>query len=405
MPPVLETYKSMDEEIEEGLPRLANEEIAQVLLDGGARVQEHDPQERNPLEGIPGIGVIAVREGTFRCQGTRFAITFSQCPFPPRTAYETIITRDRAILNFLYVVRQQHLDGGYHLHLCIEYNTKIRTRDCRYFDWIVGPPYHANFGVVRSMSGWVSYIHDPQKRIEAYHWPPSLNLDEYVASLRLGKSKKLDVICAKIMDGELSISELKYTNPGIWIQYERRLNLWLNEIKEDDIISNMLEWKRLQRVGISAEIDTIINWLNMNIKQPRHRKQKQLWITSPPDYNKGRLVDDFLPKYLRICYASQCENFLDGYEDGKYDLIVFDDIQPQIFAAAYLGKILEGGACRVKIKGKQLIKRDNLPVIVTSNYALHELYPKVTELRIIQARVDYHVLSHPLPVTYNQIEE
>jgi len=305
----------MEEENEEGLPRLAIEEIAQDMLDGSEPLQANDAEARNPLEGVSGIGAISSREGNFRCQGTRFAITFSQCAFPPRTTYETIIARDRAILNFLYVVRQQHLDGNYHLHLCVEYNTKIRTRDCRYFDWMIDHTGHGNFGVVKSMAGWVSYIHDPQKRIEAYHWPPSLNLDEYVASLRLGKSKKLDVICAKIMDGELSIAELKYTNPSIWIQYERRLNLWLNEIKEEEIVSNMLEWKPLQHVVNNAETNIIITWLNANIKQPRHRKQKQLWITSPPDYNKGRLVDDFLSKYLRICYASQCENFLDGYED------------------------------------------------------------------------------------------
>ena len=386
---------------EEGLGR---EEAPQSMLDGNNGIYDDDSNGGNILEEIPGLGALSTRGTNFRCQGTRFAITFSKCEYGPRQAFESIISSQRPILNFVYVVRQEHLDGAHHLHICIEYNQKQATRNCFFFDWIVEHVQHANFGVVKSMAGWVSYIHDPQKRIEAYHWPPSLNIEEYVAALRLGKSKKLDVICAKIMDGELTINELKYTNPGIWIHYEKRLTAWLCSIKEDSIVDNLLPWKLLRPVINSATTNCIITWLNKNIRQPRHRKQKQLWITSPPDYNKGRLVDDFLPLYLRICYASQCENFLDDYEDGKYDLIVFDDIQPQVFPAAYLGKILEGGTCRVKIKGKQYIKRENLPVIITSNYSLSDLYPKVIDCNLIRVRVEYYMLGRPLPKTYVQIE-
>lgn len=385
---------------------LGFEEAPQSMLDGSNGLPDDDSGGGNILEEIPGLGALSTRGGTFRCQGTRFAITFSKCEYPPQQAFESIVSSQRTILNFVYVVQQEHIDGKHHLHICIEYNQKQSTRNCFFFDWIVESHIpadynkHANFGVVKSMPGWVSYIHDPQKRIAGYHWPPSLNIEEYVAALRLGKSKKLDVICAKIMDGELTIDELKYCNPGIWIHYHDRLERWLEAIKDDDRTYALLEWKQLAHVRNNRETNDIIDWLNQNIKQPRHRKQKQLWITSPPDYNKGRLVDDFLGQYLRICYASQCEDFLDGYADGKYDLIVFDDVQPKIWHAAYLSKILEGGVCRVKIKGKQVIKRDCLPVIITSNFAMEQLFPNVTECAQVRCRVQYKCLSRELPVTY-----
>ena len=69
-----------------------------------------------------------------------------------------------------------------------------------------------------------------------------------------------------------------------------------------------------------------------------------------------------------------------------------------------MGKILEGGTCRVKIKGKQYIKRENLPVIITSNYSLSDLYPKVIDCNLIRVRVEYYMLGRPLPKTYVQIE-
>ena len=158
-----------------------------------------------------------------------------------------------------------------------------------------------------------------------------------------------------------------------------------------------LTWTPLQPLSFPRkDIQTIINWLNSNIKQPREFKQKQLWIYSQyPDFGKTSLIRALDP-YLKICRCIIQPNcFFDHYDDGA-DLIVFDDYNKANGTCDVLNRFLQGDHTTVPIKGSCVSKIKNPPVIFLSNRSLDSMYPnyyKLIEARIQSVQLEDHIFD------------
>jgi len=122
----------------------------------------------------------------------------------------------------------------------------------------------------------------------------------------------------------------------------------------------------------------IATWLNLNIRKPRDLRQEQLYIYGPPQMGKTSLIEH-LSKYLNIYHVPRDEDFYDGYEDGVYDLCVMDEFKHSK-TMQWLNAFLDGQIVTLRQKGKQIVKKDRLPVIVLSNYTLEQNYKKLFEL-------------------------
>lgn len=86
-----------------------------------------------------------VNDRAFSLHARRFFLTYSQCPITKETALECLAGRESA--EFHYIIgREAHQDGGFHLHVYLEYSRPKRIRDSRYFDLDV---YHPNIQTVR----------------------------------------------------------------------------------------------------------------------------------------------------------------------------------------------------------------------------------------------------------------
>lgn len=71
--------------------------------------------------------------------------------------------------------------------------------------------------------------------------------------------------------------------------------------------------------------------------------------------------------------------YLEDYEDDRYDLIIFDEFTGQV-PIFILNSLLDGSEVRFNVKGGHVVKRENLPVIILSNFSPRECYKNVDDL-------------------------
>jgi len=121
----------------------------------------------------------------------------------------------------------------------------------------------------------------------------------------------------------------------------------------------------------------IAEWLNRNLNCVRTFGAPQLYLHGPTGIGKTHLLKSLEPA-LRIFYLNMTEDWMDGYDDDKYDLIVLEEFFSQK-TLQFMNQLLDGQPMPLKIRngcnGK--LKRKNLPIIITSNFGLHEIYAKV----------------------------
>lgn len=168
-------------------------------------------------------------------------------------------------------------------------------------------------------------------------------------------------------------------------------------------------WKQLTSQNSSDHPNTqIVEWLNLNIKIKRTFKQKQLYIYGPPNMGKTSLVH-FLEKYLMIYRIPPDEDFYDDYEDGVYDLMVLDEFRGNK-RVQWLNILLEGSFLPLRKKGSQYLKKDNLPIIILSNFSLEDSYQNVNRhqperLESLKARLEIIEVSEFIEVREQSGEE
>lgn len=103
-------------------------------------------------------------------------LTYPQCTLSPGDglALLTSICGDRWA--FAVVAREQHEDGGDHLHVLICFRRKFRTRNERYFDLDNGRGggFHPNIQTVRGLNDVYAYVTKEQDFIEVGDKPAGL---------------------------------------------------------------------------------------------------------------------------------------------------------------------------------------------------------------------------------------
>jgi len=122
---------------------------------------------------------------------------------------------------------------------------------------------------------------------------------------------------------------------------------------------------------------SIANWLNSAIRISRPHRSRQLWIKAPPSAGKTTMILNLERWFkLRVFWWPKDEHWWDGYEDGTYDLIVLDEFKSQK-KITDLNPILSGDPVPLsRRRAAPYVKRDNLPVIILSNFSPQECYHK-----------------------------
>jgi len=283
---------------------------------------------------------------------------------PPMTCSNT--------LSLMAFAQELHKDGHEHLHVYIEFTSKIDVRNPTIFDLEsidIGIPkkYHGNYQGVRSMENTIGYIVKSDKNYIS-SFDPNLYL---INSKNHAKREKnlfdLNILMSKgaikmVKDGDSHYTHLKRV-----LEVEailRNADKVANELEKPDLPSKLEnDWN----LNLSFDLDL--------------KKCHFLIYSKSPNRGKTTFLLNLMKSYR--CYMVHLE---EKYQDLIYpqvEAILIDEFRGQL-TITQLNSMCDG-TYQYPRKGLPPILLEQKPlVIVCSNRSWEEIYPKNFEL--VEAR-------------------
>lgn len=327
----------------------------------------------------------------FHLKSKNLFLTFPQCDFPLEEFKQKVLEFFEPFIIVKGVAsREQHEDGNYHLHLYVNLDKQCQTRNVSYFDNLVSPAKHPNI---------VSRVKSQQKTIEyvikdgTYLVLPdedSFDLQLFLSQAQKKKSTKISTIVKTIKKGA-TLDELDNEFPGYMLQHLEQVQRYLDfqELKKLRLLRAEAQQEAFRvcpAVGHANSLNKdLALWLNQNIRTPTPRPHRtpQLWIRASPAMGKTTMIEYLRQTFnLSIYYLPLNEKWYDGYADGCFDLIILDEYKAHK-KITDLNPILSGDPVPLSRRSNApVLKRDNLPVIILSNFLPHECYHKASPLQL-----------------------
>lgn len=276
------------------------------------------------------------------------------------------------------VSEEKHKDGSPHLHAVIKAKERKRWPHVN-LDKIGGK--HGNYKGTTSLYNSLKYIIKDEDFIA-----DGIDPVKYLEEIEKHKSHKADEVAGMVTEGK-AFDDVLDKYPGFALMNKRKIDDLIDycEIKKQKV--DLLPWEDGKKVILDTismhddhdSLRRIFRWIYLNIKTKRQFKQKQLYIHGPPNLGKTSLIL-WLSKYLRI-YHMEKNGYSDGYNDGCYDLIVMDEFKAQK-TISFWNEWLQGSVMPLNVRFRHRVKRDNLPVIILSNYSLEQAYTNTDNWRL-----------------------
>lgn len=316
-------------------------------------------------------------------------LTYPQCDFPLEEFLRNIdIFFDKNIEKCI-VAQETHMDGNKHLHaaICLKKPYRSKSADCLDHLALQHPNISGRF-----KGGWKKAFKYVMKEGNFLLLPRDLD----VQSLLSSGTKKTEKISTLVRSGA-SLDAIDDQEPAYMLMHLQQVQRYASFIELKKKRSEFAQ-AQLKKVlvepaeGYSTDWNReIASWLEKNIRQKRSHRQKQLWIKAPGGVGKTTTIMN-LEKWfnLSIYWWPKDEKWWDGYSDGAFDLIVLDEFRAQKMITE-LNPILSGDPhpCSRR-NAPPLVKRDNLPVIILSNFNPMECYHKahMSQLAPLLDRID-----------------
>lgn len=311
----------------------------------------------------------------FRLHGTNLFLTYPQCGLLPTEAEATLKLK---LKHYEWSVwgKELHDDGAPHLHVFVRLTTPCNFKSATCLD-LVGPGgvvSHGNYQVARDPKASLDYC-VKDNNVECFNITLGDARAFFTAAGR--KRNATELIMTEMEQGK-DLREVANDYPEhmtfIMLHYDR-LTKFYQQGRLLSIAKTKLTFVRAQTSFPPRLEDSLIcQWLNKNLKKTRPFSQCQLWIHGPTKHGKTTLKNE-LKKSLRI-YSVPNEDFYDAYKDSLWDLIVFDEFQ---FGKTitWMNSFVDGSETCLRTKFGQVLKENNLPVLVLSNFPPDQCWPKV----------------------------
>lgn len=319
---------------------------------------------------------------SFRIQSKNIFLTYPQCQTPLTTFQNLINNFFKDNLEKGVISQETHEDGNLHLHAALTLKTPMNSRDPKVFDGLVDPPKHPNI-MTRFTGGQLKAFEYVMKEGNYLPLGRGFDLETFMDAARKKQSTKTSLILKDIQAGQ-NLDQLVDSHAEYLLQNLRKVKEYLDFLSLRERRLQFAE-AQTQRVHVmpaesysSSWNQEIASWLNLNLRNPRAHRQKQLWICAPPGMGKTSLIMMLEKAYgLSVYYWPKEEVWWDAYSDGAYDVIVLDEFHSQK-TITQLNPILSGDPVPLSRRcSAPLTKRDNLPVIILSNYTPEECFAKV----------------------------
>jgi len=184
-------------------------------------------------------------------------------------------------------------------------------------------------------------------------------------------------IARRLLAGE-SLSSLAESEPGYLLLHHQKCQSFKDMIDREEAKKKKSDLPlsfNLSEGGTEAL--EVVSWLTANVRKPRIHKQKQLWIHGSTNRGKTTLGMD-LDLHLAVYWPGIEGTYDDDYEDGIYDIVIFDEFLGQR-RLNWMNSFCEGRTFKVHRRYRDTLKKDNLPVIVLSNKLPAECYSNLSQ--------------------------
>jgi len=314
---------------------------------------------------------------SFRLKGTNLFLTYPQCTILPTDA-EAIVKRKLKNYEWSIWGKELHEDGSPHLHAFIRLTKPCDFTTPTCLDLVSGGVVsHGNYQVARDPRACLDYV---IKGGEMECFNTTLDTARAMFTAAGRKRNATQLIMEELQEGK-DLTQVAQDHP------EHMTFIMLHADRIEKFFAQTLiaaTKPKLTFVKAVAKFPDhywdqhICDWLNLNIGKERTFSQKQLWVHGATCHGKTTLLNR-LAQMLRI-YIVPNEEFYDDYKDTLYDLIVFDEYAPQnCKTIQWLNGFSDGSTFPIRQKGKQTVKRANLPIIIMSNLSMRQCYHKVDQ--------------------------
>ena len=328
---------------------------------------------------------------SWRLQAKNLSLTYPQCETTKEAALSRVVEYFGDNLHFAVVAQEEHAEEGTHLHMAISLKKQLRTRNCHLLDVLVDPPKHGNYQAARAMRRWVAYVVK-----DGQYATVGIDVKAYLEAAKMKQSTKLTLAATMLQQGN-SIDAVDDEMPGLVLQHLRRLEDYhryqkLKRERDGGLPQGALTFLE---GAPSTYNDAIATWLQVNVLCTRSFKDPQLYVCGAPNSGKTSLILKLEQEGLRVYRMPYDGKWYDLYEDGMYDIIVLDEFNGQK-KIQDLNFWLEGGPMMVPRRGlAPYAKKDNLPVLILSNYTPFEAYNNCTEARLAPFLARLQVITLP----------
>lgn len=305
----------------------------------------------------------------FRAAAVKFFLTFPRCDTPAAAALARIRERfgESHGIKWCVVSQEKHQDGSNHLHVALWLGKRFSARSSRCFDFVAGQ--HGNYETMSKPAQCVKYVIKDGDFV--YYSPDAAwTPQNYVDAAKSKKGATFQSVAVSIKSGA-TLHAIDRDHPGFVMQHLRAVKSYVAYQRS---VSTVPLWPLVPPIPADQHpVDqpsavAVYNWIleNMYPTTPRPFRTPQLMIIGGTMIGKTSLLLS-LERYFRPYRVPLGEDFYDAYDDDLYDFIVLDEYRHQK-TIPWLNNFIDGSPMTLRVKGGQIDKRRNLPVIMCSNF-------------------------------------
>lgn len=259
----------------------------------------------------------------FRKTGQRFLLTYSQCLEDPNDIFIKLNAK-RTIVRAVGAI-EAHKDGGFHIHMAIELEKKLNTKDPRFFDYSYGEGYevwHPNWDAARSWGACVNYCRGKDKEcLQQFTW--NCTFDEAVQALPKIGDQIYDVCAAATSKKEFTVWCINHN-----VQAGYYKEIWADHTKATCLQTLDLEdVEDRTRGAVPASVNPRLEFLQL--PDPY---DKPVVILGPTGSGKTIwAVDRMVRRFGRCLMVNRLDQIkkliLTGPVELRHKCVVFDEIR------------------------------------------------------------------------------